>query len=228
MLAAWICRCDVRGGIVVKAEAVVIDRSPDDKSEVPSAKGVDENLVEIVGGNLRRFRTRRGLSLDRLAKVCGVSRAMLGQIELGRSAPTINVLWKIAKALDLPFSALISQGPSVTTTVLRKVDSKHLLSQDGRFSSRALFPYGGPRRVEFYELRLGGRSSAVSDPHAPGTTENLVVNRGLVEVVVNDRVYPLGCGDTIQFEADCPHAYRNPSPEEGVYYLVMTYAESLG
>ena len=34
---------------------------------------------------------------------------MLGQIELGQSTPTINVLWKIARALEVTFSALISQ-----------------------------------------------------------------------------------------------------------------------
>ena len=35
---------------------------------------------------------------------------MLGQIELGRSAPTINLLWKVARALDVTFSALIARA----------------------------------------------------------------------------------------------------------------------
>ena len=56
------------------------------------------------------MRVKRGLSLERLAKASGVSRAMLCQIELGQSAPTINILWKIARALDVPFSALISRA----------------------------------------------------------------------------------------------------------------------
>lgn len=185
-------------------------------------------LVSIVGENLRRFRTRRGLSLDRLSKISGVSRAMLGQIELGRSAPTINVLWKITQCLDLPFSALVSHQPAAAVTLLRKEDAKYLLSRDGRFSSRALFPYDGARRVEFYELRLGGRSSAASDPHAPGTTENLVVTQGILELNLDGRYHRLERGDAILFEADCPHSYHNPSPEEGLYYLVMTYVESLG
>ena len=65
-----------------------------------SAAGQEStDLAPVVGGNLRRLRTRRGLSLERLAQISGVSRAMLGQIELGQSAPTINVLWKIARAL---------------------------------------------------------------------------------------------------------------------------------
>src|SRR5688572_32104821 len=56
------------------------------------------DLTPILGANLRRLRVRRGLSLERLAKASGVSRAMLGQIELGQSTPTINVVWKISRA----------------------------------------------------------------------------------------------------------------------------------
>src|SRR5438552_16590882 len=65
------------------------------------------DLAPVVGANLRRLRMRRGLSLEKLAQKSGVSRAMLGQIELGQSAPTINVLWKIARALDVTFATLI-------------------------------------------------------------------------------------------------------------------------
>ncbi len=70
------------------------------------------DLAPIVGNNLRRLRTRRQLSLEKLSQQSGVSRAMLGQIELGQSAPTINVLWKIARALEVTFSAMISMGES--------------------------------------------------------------------------------------------------------------------
>ena len=103
-------------------------------------KGPD--LAPAVGANLRRLRTERGLSLEGLARISGVSRAMLGQIELGQSAPTINVLWKIARALELPFAALMSQ-PQETTgpRVIRANRTKRLTSHDGGFSSRALFPF---------------------------------------------------------------------------------------
>src|SRR5512135_2826784 len=96
-----------------------------------------EDLAQIVGHNLRRLRTRRGYSLERLAKLSGVSRAMLGQIELGRSAPTINILWKIARALQVPFASLTSNPQARGTFVLHKADSKVLTSQDGHFTSRA-------------------------------------------------------------------------------------------
>jgi transcriptional regulator with XRE-family HTH domain len=186
------------------------------------------DLAPVVGGNLRRLRTKRGLSLERLSQLSGVSRAMLGQIELGQSAPTINVLWKIARALEVTFSALISTRTQSGALILRSNDSKVLTSKDRSFSSRALFPFDEPRRVEFYELRLTPGGVETADPHAPGTSENLVVTAGTVEIVVGGDTHRLETGDSILFEADAPHAYKNAGRGEAVMYLVMTYAEEVG
>ena len=200
--------------------------------EVPEAPAAapseTTDLAPVVGANLRRLRTRRGLSLERLAQISGVSRAMLGQIELGQSAPTINVLWKIARALEVTFSALISARTQSGALVLRSSESKILTSKDRSFSSRALFPFDEPRRVEFYELRLTAGSVEDADAHPPGTTENLVVTAGTVEIDVAGDTHRLEAGDSILFEADTPHAYRNAGKNEAVMYLVMTYAEEIG
>ena len=194
--------------------------------ELPGAPATD--LAPTVGKNLRRLRTERGLSLEKLARASGVSRAMLGQVELGQSAPTINVLWKIARALDVPFSALISSSQSSAVKVLREREAKRLLSHDGHFSSRALFPFNEPRRVEFYELRLQPNGVEQAEAHAAGTVENLVVSKGSVEIVTGGETHKLSSGDAILFEADSPHEYRNAGAGEAVLYLVMTYAEQVG
>jgi transcriptional regulator with XRE-family HTH domain len=192
------------------------------------APGSSRDLTPVVGGNLRRLRSQRGLSLERLAQVSGVSRAMLGQIELGQSAPTINVLWKISSALGVPFSALISSRGSGGLHVLRAQQAKLLTSHDGSFSSRALFPFDEPRRVEFYELRLKPGGAERADPHNPGTVENLVVAKGAVEIEVEGRKELLEAGDAMVFEADVPHVYRSRADGESVLYLVMTYADTVG
>jgi transcriptional regulator with XRE-family HTH domain len=192
--------------------------------EVASADA-SSDLTPVVGANLRRLRVKRGLSLEKLSRASSVSRAMLGQIELGQSTPTINVLWKIARALGVPFSALISNRAAGRTTVMPAGRAKVLTSHDGSFSSRALFPFDEPRTVEFYELRLAPQSVEQADPHPPGTVENLVVNAGALEVTVGAERHTLAKGDSILFEADVPHQYRNPGDVECVMYLVMTYSE---
>ena len=172
----------------------------------------------MVGSNLRRMRTTRGLSLERLARASGVSRAMLCQIELGQSTPTINTIWKIARALNCQFSALITSRPPREAKVLRAANAQILTSRDGTFSSRALFPFDESRLVEFYELRLAPLSSECAEAHSPNTVENLVVTAGSLEMVVADMHYRLVAGDAIQFEADVRHEYRNAGSAETVIY----------
>nr|WP_294518494.1 XRE family transcriptional regulator [uncultured Rhodopila sp.] len=186
-------------------------------------------LSIAVGRNLRRIRTRQGFSLERLAKASGVSRAMLGQIETGKSTPTIALLWKVATALGVPFASLISTQDETGTVVLRKSHEKLLSSSCGRFTSRALFPFDAERNVEFYELRIAPFHLEQAEAHAAGTRENLVVQSGSVEITVgSDRPVLLRNGDAIIFDADVPHSYRNTEAADAVLYLVMTYVERIG
>jgi transcriptional regulator with XRE-family HTH domain len=221
---AWRTRPRARGGSLARPPAPEAPSAPAQES----AAGASRDLTPVVGANLRRLRGQRGLSLERLSQLSGVSRAMLGQIELGQSAPTINVLWKISSALGVPFSALISARGTSGPHVLRAEHAKLLRSHDGTFSSRALFPFDEPRRVEFYELRLQSGGVERADAHNPGTTENLVVAKGSVEIEVSGRREELEAGDAIVFEADLPHVYRNRADGETVMYLVMTYADTVG
>lgn len=64
-------------------------------------------IGQRVASNLQRLRSKRLLSLDGLARSCGVSRAMLAQIETGRSVPSIKVLCKIAKGLKVSVAAFL-------------------------------------------------------------------------------------------------------------------------
>lgn len=198
------------------------------RAELATGATDDGEIAPAVGANLRRLRNKRGLSLERLAQRASVSRAMLSQIELGQSTPTINLLWKIARALGVTFSALIARGPALGPRVLSPSTAKLLTNHDGTFTSRALFPFDEPPRSEFYELRIkvGGRELA--EPHAPGTAENLVVTAGAVEISVASAEYSLRSGDAILFTADVRHAYRNVGEVEAVMYLVMTYADAIG
>lgn len=197
------------------------DSAPEEMTEAMAEEGYES--APEVGDSLRRLRNDRGLSLEKLAQIAGVSRAMLGQIELGQSTPTIKTLWKISRALDVPFSALLSGKEPHGTMLLRASQTRRLMNEKGTFVSRALFPLGGPRRVEFYELKLAPGAEEHAVPHSPGTTEMLAINRGRMEVRIRGESYSIAEGDVLTFEADAPHVYRNPTDAESLAYLVMTY-----
>ncbi len=199
---------------------------PQPKSAPPSAEiplgGPD------VASNVRRLRGEQGLSLEQLSRASGLTQPMLEKIENGEIVPSIGVVWKIARALAVPFSALLTTQDRAGNKVLRRKEARRLTSVDGKFASRALFPWNEPRRVEFYELWLAPRGVEQAEPHQAGTRENLVVTSGQLDLTVGGETFHLDTGDAILFDATVAHTYANPADAECVMHLVMTYAGEVG
>ncbi|MGQ5426462.1 helix-turn-helix domain-containing protein [Thermophilibacter sp. ZX-H3] len=61
-----------------------------------------------IGARIRAERTRSGISQRQLALMTGTSRSYLWKIETGTADVGIDVLIRIAKALDVPTRDLIN------------------------------------------------------------------------------------------------------------------------
>ena len=64
-----------------------------------------------VGTNLKAFRKERGLSQEELAHRCGLHRTYISGVERGIRNPTVVVLEKIAKGLEIATSRLLEAEP---------------------------------------------------------------------------------------------------------------------
>ena len=60
-----------------------------------------------LGSNIRHVREQRGFSQRQLALMTGTSRSYLWKLEGGRADVGIDVLCKIARALDVPVGSFI-------------------------------------------------------------------------------------------------------------------------
>jgi transcriptional regulator with XRE-family HTH domain len=69
-------------------------------------------LQQELGRQVRLHRERSGLSQVDLAEAIGRSVQMLGRIERGRSAPSLDTLEEIARVLQTPVRDLFGSGPA--------------------------------------------------------------------------------------------------------------------
>lgn len=183
-------------------------------------------LLTTISTNLKRLRTRQGYSLERLARRSGVSRAMLSQIETGKSVPTISLLLKVADALGIPIANLLVTPLSRAAVVLPKARARIVSASNGRFICRALFSLESVRRAEFYEVSIAAHHRENIEPHPAGTRANILVVEGRVELAIgNDPPIMVPPGDAVQFQADVSHSYRNLDGREAVLHVVLTYVE---
>lgn len=57
---------------------------------------------------MQRLRLARGLTLEDLSRIAGVSKSMLSQIEREKANPTIAITWRLANALGVAIGELLS------------------------------------------------------------------------------------------------------------------------
>lgn len=64
-------------------------------------------LQLALSENIRTLRGKRGLSQERLALEAGVDRTLVSKIERAIANPTLEVLTKLALALEVPLARLL-------------------------------------------------------------------------------------------------------------------------
>lgn len=183
----------------------------------------EAELPMVVAANLQRLRQRRGLSAAETARLAGLAQQTLTEIENGEVFPRIDVIWKLAGVLGVPFGTILGEGLGSRTKVMRRAQADVLMSSRGQLTSRVLFPLDGEARAEFYELRLAPGAIERAAGHAPGTTENLVVVKGTAVIEVDGSAHVLNEGDALFFHADVDHSYQNGGGDGLVLHLVMAY-----
>jgi transcriptional regulator with XRE-family HTH domain len=59
-----------------------------------------------LGGNIRSFRKKAGLTQEKLAEKADLHPVYISQVESGSKAVSVEALWKISKALHISVSLL--------------------------------------------------------------------------------------------------------------------------
>jgi len=67
---------------------------------------VNKKITENFGKRVRKLRMERGLSQEKLAFISNMHRTYIGGIERGERNPSLKNIEAIAKALNVPLSAL--------------------------------------------------------------------------------------------------------------------------
>lgn len=177
--------------------------------------------VPMLGKNIRKARKEKGLSLEKLADLTGVSKAMLSQIEGEKTNPTVATVWKIAKGLEIPFHTILEEDSQQKFQVIRAEDVFVLSDPDGACTFNIVSTYDD-ERLELYAVELKGEHK--SEPHIAGSKEVVYVVDGRIEIRAGKNSATLGPGDCIHYGADCKHAMKNLTDKPARLFLTVELA----
>lgn len=187
---------------------------------------VDPAEPPRVGATLQALRQAQGLSLDELSRRAGVSKSMLSQIERNQANPTVAVVWRLANALRVELSELLSgarsNAPAIETVAAHATPG--LNSPDGLCHLRILGPIDLAGQFEWYELSIKPGGALESAPHEPGSREHLSVLSGSLEVTAGGAEQTVKAGETARYAVDGVHAIRNKGKQAASALLVVIHA----
>jgi transcriptional regulator with XRE-family HTH domain len=195
------------------------------KSKPPPRPGRtgDDAIVIEVGSRVKRLRSQAGLTLEEFAAQSGVSRAMLSKVERGEKSPTLAIIVRIAKGLNVSMSALMGAEPDpAQVAVIRKANRLAFKDPETGFERHNLSPTHLDNDIEFLLHRIPpGESSGELPPYKVPTEKYLVVHEGQLTVQANEARYVLETGDSFYFDVRAPYRFINAGKTPCSYYLVI-------
>lgn len=145
---------------------------------------------------IRTLRHQKGLTIEKFAKLCGLSYAPISRIETNLIKPNLDTLDKIAEGLGITTHSLIALAEKKETESQRAGERR-----SGGFVFRAV-TYEGVE-VLYATARKG---ATTFDSEIRGQSVSwVVVKSGLLQVKVNDKLYRLGPGESLHFESSFSH-----------------------
>lgn len=168
-------------------------------------------ITTRLADRLKEERAAKGLSLDALAKLSGVSRSMLSQIERGESSPTVASLWNLTRALNVDFSTLLDQEVEPQhpiREILHNDQTPVIRNRAAGCDIRILSAADEVGGTEVYDIRFDKGALLQSAPHKKGCLEHLTVLEGQLEIISDGEKAKASTGDTIRYAGDVEHAIR--------------------
>lgn len=180
------------------------------------ARPVRSPLAVTVGARLRDLRQARNLSVSQLAHRAGVGKGTLSELETGRRNPTLETLYALTTALNVPLSAALPPAePSRPSAEPIRGQAIEAVLVD-RFVDATI-------TTELYRIVIRASRHQTSDPHAPGVTEHWIVYAGTVLMGPDDDLARVGPGGSATFAADVPHGYHAQGDTDVAAALLVRY-----
>ena len=196
-------------------------------------KDIIINIHTSLGSRLKTARSNKGWSLDKTSQHTGVSKAMLGQIERGESSPTVVKLWNIANGFELPLSYFLTDLAQTQPNTPENVSINKLQNSEDDIHIVTLFPYDAVTKLEVFQITLDPQREHISAPHNAGVVEHIIAVDGAMEYFlaltadgIAQQWHALKQGQSIKFNADQPHGYRNMTEKPVTIHNIISYTQA--
>lgn len=175
--------------------------------------------MNSLGNNIRRIRKEKNISIRELSEKTKLSSSFISQVERDLVSPSIASLKEIARVLDVPLFFLIESG---NLGVVVKKSERRKFTMPG---SKVVFELLTPdlnRKMEMVLITLGKGEQTFNKPYGHEGDEVVFCMKGTFEVSLGVETYVLEEGDSMYFNCNIPHKFKNIGDGQGVILSCTT------
>lgn len=165
-------------------------------------------MTNPVNEGIKRLRAQHKLTQTELAKMAGIPRATLANMESDKSNPSIAVVVKVAQALGVTVDDLISKQKSIHVTEVIRKDMPVSYQHDGKFVSTRTSPISSPN-IQINDISMMPDCYTRGVPHPEGSHELFLCLEGVATMEVDGEKFEVEAGNLIYFHGHLPHCYGN-------------------
>jgi 2-dehydro-3-deoxyglucarate aldolase/4-hydroxy-2-oxoheptanedioate aldolase len=149
------------------------------------------------------------MSVSALARAANVAKSTVSQLERHNGNPSLDTLWALARALNIPLGFLFNEdGVEDAFHVVRQGESSGVTIEEPNYEAHLMAGWQMNGQVEIYVVTMADGVRRESEPHGPGVIEHLLPMEGQIEVGTAQNSVRLNPGDMVSFSADRPHHYE--------------------
>ncbi|MCF6248905.1 MAG: XRE family transcriptional regulator [Desulfobacula sp.] len=183
------------------------------------------DLELAIASHIRKKRLEKGLTLEQLAKLTGLSKGYLSQIENNEKNPPIGTLTKIAYGLEISVIELISGEPqaakSSKLSIVRSDQQQAITHAEAAMGSiYNSFNFGRPDRLmDPYIVTVCHKYP--EKPLIHSGQEIAYTLSGRHQFYYDAQTYILNTGDIVYFDSDRPHMSRSIGKEPAKVFVIF-------
>lgn len=181
---------------------------------------------KVISDNLKKLRLQKKMTLQDLAQKTGLTKGYLSKVERSKKAPPYSTLTRIAGALDMEVTTLLSKDVNPLGDVrisLCRGDKRPIIRENDQFPGYD------------YEVLAEGKPGKNMEPfiiHSPFENnrtythegeEFIYVMDGQLEFSYGDDTYILNSGDNIYFDSIVPHVGKSLGNKKAKLLVVIYF-----
>jgi len=169
-----------------------------------------------IGTKLKHARLTKGLSLRELGSAAGCSESFVSKIEHNHVRPSLSMLHRLVRVLEINVAALFNEGQDEDDPVVILAPTKRPVIRTD--------PLRHGKGITLERLVPNARSvllqANIHHVEAGGTSDGQIqhegeeigyVLEGELDLTVESRTFRLKAGDSFFFPSQMAHGYRNPT-----------------